>query len=91
VELTTREREVLRLLAEGLEQEAIARELFITPKTGGTHIQHILGKLGVHNGAQAVALAYREHLVQGPVRVLGAVWPVAANARRNDDAKPGTA
>jgi DNA-binding NarL/FixJ family response regulator len=66
VELTSRERDVLRLLAEGLEQEAIARELFITPKTVGTHIQHILGKLGVHNRAQAVALAYREQLVPAP-------------------------
>jgi two-component system nitrate/nitrite response regulator NarL len=66
VELTTRELEVLRLLAEGLEQEAISRELFITPKTAGTHIQHILAKLGVHNRAQAVALAFREQLVPVP-------------------------
>jgi two-component system nitrate/nitrite response regulator NarL len=63
-ELTRREGDVLRLLAEGLEQDAIARELFISPKTVATHIQRILGKLGVHSRAQAVALAYRQDMVQ---------------------------
>lgn len=57
--LTGRELQVLRLLAEGLGQPAIARELVITPKTVSTHIQRILAKLGVHNQAQAVAAAYR--------------------------------
>jgi DNA-binding NarL/FixJ family response regulator len=57
--LTGRELEVLRLLAEGVGQPAIARELVITPKTVSTHIQRILAKLGVHNQAQAVAAAYR--------------------------------
>jgi DNA-binding NarL/FixJ family response regulator len=57
--LTRRELQVLRLLAEGVGQPAIARELVITPKTVSTHIQRILAKLGVHNQAQAVAAAYR--------------------------------
>jgi DNA-binding NarL/FixJ family response regulator len=57
--LTNRELEVLRLLAGGLSQSAIARELVITPKTVSTHIQRILAKLGVHNQAQAVAAAFR--------------------------------
>jgi DNA-binding NarL/FixJ family response regulator len=57
--LTGRELQVLRLLAEGVGQPAIARELVITPKTVSTHIQRILAKLGVHNQAQAVAAAYR--------------------------------
>ena len=61
--LTNREMEVLRLLAEGLEQQEIARQLFISRKTVGTHIEHILAKLGVRSRAQAVALAYREDLV----------------------------
>jgi DNA-binding NarL/FixJ family response regulator len=65
-ELTTREREVLRLLAEGLDQRAMARELFITPKTVSTHVQHILSKLGVHSRAEAVSLAYRERLIDRP-------------------------
>jgi DNA-binding NarL/FixJ family response regulator len=57
--LTPREGEVYALLAEGLDQGEIAGRLFITSKTVGTHIEHILGKLGVRSRAQAVALAYR--------------------------------
>jgi DNA-binding NarL/FixJ family response regulator len=62
-ELTTRESEVLRLLAQGLNQESIARELEISHATVGTHIQRVLTKLDVHSRTQAVALAYREKLV----------------------------
>src|SRR4051794_3830863 len=61
--LTTRENEVLRLLAHGLDQGAIAEQLAISPATVGTHIQRILNKLDVHSRTQAVALAYREKLV----------------------------
>jgi DNA-binding NarL/FixJ family response regulator len=57
--LTRRELEVLRLLADGLDQAEIAERLVISPKTVATHIQHILEKLGVHSRAQAVALAHR--------------------------------
>ena len=60
--LTARELEVLALLAYGLSQKAIARELFISPQTVATHIQH-LAKLDVHSRAEAVALAHREQLV----------------------------
>jgi two-component system, NarL family, nitrate/nitrite response regulator NarL len=63
-ELTTREGEVLSLLAHGLNQEQIAQDLHISPATVGTHIQRILGKLGVHSRTQAVALAYQEGLVE---------------------------
>jgi DNA-binding NarL/FixJ family response regulator len=62
--LTSREREVLTLLAYGLSQKAIARELFISPQTVATHIQRILAKLDVHSRAEAVALAHREELVE---------------------------
>jgi DNA-binding NarL/FixJ family response regulator len=58
--LTPRESEVLRLLAEGLTQHEIAAHLTISPKTVGTHIEHVLRKLGVHSRAQAVARALRE-------------------------------
>ena len=61
--LSPREREILTLLARGLRQDEIARELVVSPKTIGTHIQHILAKLGVHSRAQAVAEAYRLGLV----------------------------
>jgi DNA-binding NarL/FixJ family response regulator len=65
--LTSREREVLKLLARGLTQAQIAEELFISPKTVGGHIQRVLEKLGVHSRAQAVALAHEQGLadVQG--------------------------
>ncbi len=65
--LTPRELEVLRHLADGLGQAAIAQRLVISPKTVGTHIEHIFQKLGVRSRAQAVAAAFREHLVEADV------------------------
>jgi DNA-binding NarL/FixJ family response regulator len=62
--LTKREREVLQLLADGLRQDAIAERLFISQRTVGTHIENILRKLEVQSQAQAVALAFREELVE---------------------------
>jgi DNA-binding NarL/FixJ family response regulator len=62
--LTNREMEVLRLLAEGLEQNEIASQLFISRKTVGSHIENIMRKLGVRSRSQAVALAYREDLIK---------------------------
>ena len=59
--LTPRERDVLTHLARGLNQNAIAAELVVTPKTVATHIQRILSKLGVHSRAEAVAYAH-QHL-----------------------------
>jgi DNA-binding NarL/FixJ family response regulator len=64
--LTNREREVLGLLARGLNQAGIARDLSISEKTVATHIQHILEKLGVHSRAQAVALAHHDGLIEPP-------------------------
>ena len=64
VPLTGREIQVLQLLSDGLTQEAIAKELFISPKTVATHIQRILTKLGVHSRTEAVAIAYRDRLVR---------------------------
>jgi DNA-binding NarL/FixJ family response regulator len=61
--LTPREREIVSLLAAGSTTREIAYELVISPRTVGTHVQHILGKLGVRNRGQAVALAFREGLV----------------------------
>jgi DNA-binding NarL/FixJ family response regulator len=61
--LTPREQEILELLATGLDQPAIAERLVISPKTVATHIQRILGKLGVRSRAQAVAYAHRHGLV----------------------------
>jgi DNA-binding NarL/FixJ family response regulator len=64
-DLTKRELEVLGLLAEGLSQKEIAAELVISSKTVAAHVQHILGKLGVHSRTQAVAQAYRRGLLNG--------------------------
>ena len=61
--LTTREREVLQLLAQGLNQTEIAATLVISPKTVGGHLQRVLAKLGVHSRAQAVAVAHQHGLV----------------------------
>jgi DNA-binding response OmpR family regulator len=61
--LTRREEEVLHLLTEGLDQNEIGRRLAISPRTVGTHIEHLLHKLDVHSRAQAVAIAYREGLL----------------------------
>jgi two-component system nitrate/nitrite response regulator NarL len=63
VNLSPRELEILGLLGQGLSQTQIAESLVVSPKTVGTHIQHILSKLGVHSRAQAVVEAYRLGLV----------------------------
>jgi DNA-binding NarL/FixJ family response regulator len=62
-DLTKRELEVLRLLADGLEQGEIAKQLVISTKTVSTHTQNIFRKLGVRNRAQAVAAAYQLELL----------------------------
>ena len=62
--LTKREHEVLQLLTEGLRPDEIAKRLFITRRTVGTHVENILHKLDVQSQAQAVALAFREELVE---------------------------
>ena len=75
--LTGRELEVLRLLAGGLDQGEIARQLVISPKTVGTHIQRVLTKLGVHSRAQAVALAHEHGLAETEAHVLSTRADVA--------------
>jgi len=61
--LTAREAEVLCLLARGRQQHEIASALRISARTVGTHIEHILMKLGAQSRAQAVALAYNDNLI----------------------------
>ena len=58
-ELTTREQEVFRLIADGLSNTEIANELFISETTVKTHITHILQKLSLRDRAQAIVLAYQ--------------------------------
>lgn len=63
--LSPREREILRQLAEGTTTAAIAANLFLSPNTVRNHVQHILAKLGVHSRVAAVVVAHREGLVGG--------------------------
>jgi len=62
--LTPREREVLRLIARGLSNRLIARELVLSEKTVKAHVSAILGKLGVADRTQAALHAVRTGLVE---------------------------
>ncbi|HEX6655806.1 MAG TPA: LuxR C-terminal-related transcriptional regulator, partial [Candidatus Limnocylindria bacterium] len=61
--LTSREQEVLRLVAEGLSSKGIAGQLFLAPSTVNYHLRSVFNKLGVDTRAQAVAVAARRGLV----------------------------
>lgn len=63
--LTPREQEVLRCMVAGLGRKAVAERLYLSPHTVRTHMQNVLGKLGVHSTLAAVALARRAGV--GPV------------------------
>jgi len=65
--LSRRELEVLTLAAEGLSNGEIGDALVISGRTVGTHVEHVLEKLGAPNRAAAVAHAIREGLVLGRV------------------------
>jgi DNA-binding CsgD family transcriptional regulator/tetratricopeptide (TPR) repeat protein len=62
--LSARELEVLRLVADGRTNGEIAERLFITRKTAGVHVTHILDKLGVSNRVEAAMVAARSGLLE---------------------------
>ena len=62
-QLTKREREVLRLLADGLSNEEIGKRLFLSPETVRTHVQKAMRRLEADTRTQAVALALRKSLI----------------------------
>ncbi|MBD0421033.1 AAA family ATPase [Streptomyces sp. TRM S81-3] len=63
--LTSRERDVLRLVSDGRTNRQIAEELFISPKTASVHVSNILAKLGVSGRGEAAAVAHRLALFSG--------------------------
>ena len=78
-ELTAREREVLTLVALGLDNDVIAGRLVVTHATVRTHITRTMCKLHAHDRAKLVAIAYESGLVQ-PLRARVAAATIAAPA-----------
>ena len=70
-ELTDREREVLDLIAQGLNNDTIARQLFLSPKTIRNHVSNIFTKLQVADRAQAIVRAREAGLGQPDLRAHG--------------------
>jgi DNA-binding NarL/FixJ family response regulator len=62
--LTTRELEVLRLVAGGLTDAQVAASLHLSPRTVGRHLQTIYGKLGVSSRMAATHLALAQHIIE---------------------------
>jgi DNA-binding CsgD family transcriptional regulator len=64
--LTAREAEVLVLVADGLSNQEIAEQLFISPKTASVHVSNIYGKLGVESRVAAATMAHEVGLASVP-------------------------
>jgi DNA-binding NarL/FixJ family response regulator len=62
--LTTREVQVLRLMAKGLSNPEIARELVVSDATAKTHVSNVLSKLGLRDRVQGVVYAYENGIVE---------------------------
>ena len=62
--ITSRELEVLELVAAGLENREIAARLYLSVETVKTHIRHVFGALGARSRAHAVAIGFRTGLLR---------------------------
>jgi len=67
--LTRREREVLSLIAQGFNYDAIAQALVISPETARTHLQNVLGKLHVHSRNEAIEFVRRHQTLPSLLEV----------------------
>ena len=76
--LTCRERQILELIATGLQNKEVARELQISSVTVRNHVQNILAKLDVHSKLEAVSLAYRRAWVSSGARAAVSAGGLAA-------------
>jgi DNA-binding NarL/FixJ family response regulator len=65
--LSAREIEVLRLIAAGKTNHAIAKELFLSERTVHRHVSNILDKLGVHSRTAAASYGIRHHIVDAGI------------------------
>jgi DNA-binding NarL/FixJ family response regulator len=65
-QLTSRELDVLRLVADGLRNAAVAERLFLSPRTVDHHVSSVLRKLGASTRGEAVAEARRLDLLEDP-------------------------
>lgn len=63
-ELSTREIEIIKLIAQGLSNKEVAEKLFISPKTSDTHRTNLMQKLDIHNVAGLVRFAFQNKLVE---------------------------
>jgi DNA-binding NarL/FixJ family response regulator len=75
--LTTREKQVLELLADGCGNRTIAEILVISPQTARTHIQNVVRKLGAHSRLEAAGMAVAHGWLRGRGRVNGEHRPPA--------------
>ncbi|MDI6689306.1 MAG: response regulator transcription factor [Actinomycetota bacterium] len=62
--LSNREREILRLIAQGMSNKEIAKELFISDKTVKNHLRNIFSKLHINDRTTAAVIAIREGLAE---------------------------
>jgi PAS domain S-box-containing protein len=62
--LTPRETEILQLIADGMTDREIAARLVLSPATARTHARNLIGKLGAHTRAQAVAIGIRRGVIE---------------------------
>jgi len=78
-DLSLREIQVLHLVASGASNPQIARQLFVSPRTVSTHIEHILAKMGCSSRAQLAATAMSEGLLLGETPSHRAIGRKSAN------------